>query len=117
MQIVLFLPHYQLVYANFDFSSFSLINYILKWYQQQLKMTLTETKMSESYVRIRTFLYKRLSISFPISLVEMLLQHLSSHDLQIGVHSSLTDHPQIEERLYPLPKNYFLHQKKQLLIR
>ena len=28
MQIVLFLPHYQLVYANFDFSSFSLINYL-----------------------------------------------------------------------------------------
>ncbi|ERT61092.1 hypothetical protein HMPREF1254_2221 [Prevotella sp. BV3P1] len=27
MQIVLFLPHYQLVYANFDFSSFSLISY------------------------------------------------------------------------------------------
>ena len=31
MQIVLFLPHYQLVYANFDFSSFSLINYIGRW--------------------------------------------------------------------------------------
>jgi len=30
MQIVLFLPHYQLVYNNFDFSSFSLISYILK---------------------------------------------------------------------------------------
>ena len=30
MQIVLFLPHYQLVYANFDFSSFSLINYYAK---------------------------------------------------------------------------------------
>ena len=29
MQIVLFLPHYQLVYANFDFSSFSLISYYL----------------------------------------------------------------------------------------
>ena len=27
MQIILFLPHYQLVYANFDFSSFSLISY------------------------------------------------------------------------------------------
>ena len=27
MQIVLFLPHYQLVYINFDFSSFSLISY------------------------------------------------------------------------------------------
>lgn len=27
MQIVLFLPHYQLVYANFDFSLFSLISY------------------------------------------------------------------------------------------
>ena len=30
MQIVPFLPHYQLVYINFDFSSFSLISYILK---------------------------------------------------------------------------------------
>ena len=30
MQIVLFLPHYQLVYANFDFSSFSLISYVVK---------------------------------------------------------------------------------------
>ena len=30
MQIVLFLPHYQLVYANFYFSSFSLISCILK---------------------------------------------------------------------------------------
>ena len=29
MQIVLFLPHYQLVYANFDFSSFSLISYVV----------------------------------------------------------------------------------------
>ena len=28
MQIVLFLPHYQLVYNNFDFSSFSLISYV-----------------------------------------------------------------------------------------
>ena len=27
MQIVPFLPHYQLVYINFDFSSFSLISY------------------------------------------------------------------------------------------
>ena len=33
MQIVLFLPHYQLVYINFDFSSFSLISYIAKvWF-------------------------------------------------------------------------------------
>ncbi|MFC2655324.1 MAG: hypothetical protein ACFN0J_11760, partial [Segatella salivae] len=30
MQIVPFLTHYQLVYANFDFSSFSLISYTLK---------------------------------------------------------------------------------------
>jgi len=30
MQIVPFLPHYQLVYANFDFSSFSLISYTVK---------------------------------------------------------------------------------------
>ena len=30
MQIVPFLTHYQLVYANFDFSSFSLISYVLK---------------------------------------------------------------------------------------
>lgn len=28
MQIVPFLTHYQLVYANFDFSSFSLISYV-----------------------------------------------------------------------------------------
>ena len=40
MQIVLFLPHYQLVYANFDFSSFSLINYILKCRKLARKMTL-----------------------------------------------------------------------------
>ena|GEM_PF-3506640 len=32
MQIVLFLPHYQLVYVNFDFSSFSLISYYLTTY-------------------------------------------------------------------------------------
>ena len=37
MQIVLFLPHYQLVYANFDFSSFSLINYIVKGRLSHLK--------------------------------------------------------------------------------
>ena len=37
MQIVLFLPHYQLVYANFDFSSFSLINYIAKGHLSHLK--------------------------------------------------------------------------------
>ncbi|PJE98897.1 hypothetical protein CUB97_11125 [Prevotella intermedia] len=30
MQIVPFLPHYQLVYINFDFSSFSLISYMVK---------------------------------------------------------------------------------------
>ena len=30
MQIVPFLTHYQLVYANFDFSSFSLISYTAK---------------------------------------------------------------------------------------
>ena len=30
MQIVPFLTHYQLVYTNFDFSSFSLISYLLK---------------------------------------------------------------------------------------
>ena len=30
MQIVPFLTHYQLVYANFDFSSFSLISYAVK---------------------------------------------------------------------------------------
>ena len=30
MQIVPFLTHYQLVYANFYFSSFSLISYTLK---------------------------------------------------------------------------------------
>ena len=29
MQIVPFLPHYQLVYANFDFASFSVISYIV----------------------------------------------------------------------------------------
>ena len=33
MQIVPFLTHYQLVYANFDFSSFSLISY---WSRQAL---------------------------------------------------------------------------------
>ncbi|MFC2655038.1 MAG: hypothetical protein ACFN0J_10160, partial [Segatella salivae] len=31
MQIVPFLTHYQLVYANFDFSSFSLISYCTKY--------------------------------------------------------------------------------------
>lgn len=36
MQIVLFLPHYQLVYANFDFSSFSLISYTLKGHLLQV---------------------------------------------------------------------------------
>ena len=30
MLIVPFLPHYQLVYINFDFSSFSLISYTVK---------------------------------------------------------------------------------------
>ena len=30
MQIVPFLPHYQLVYINFDLSSFSLISYTIK---------------------------------------------------------------------------------------
>ena len=33
MQIVPFLTHYQLVYTNFDFSSFSLISYVAKvWF-------------------------------------------------------------------------------------
>ena len=38
MQIVPFLPHYQLVYINFDFSSFSLISYAAKsrWLQCQI---------------------------------------------------------------------------------
>ncbi|ATV38675.1 hypothetical protein CUB95_09110 [Prevotella intermedia] len=30
MQIVPFLPHYQLVFANFDFASFSVISYTVK---------------------------------------------------------------------------------------
>ena len=38
MQIVLFLPHYQLVYANFDFSSFSLISYQRKCYRMKKKV-------------------------------------------------------------------------------
>ena len=37
MQIVPFLTHYQLVYANFDFSSFSLISYIAKGRLSHLK--------------------------------------------------------------------------------
>ena len=36
MQIVPFLTHYQLVYANFDFSSFSLISYTLKGHLLQV---------------------------------------------------------------------------------
>ena len=36
MQIVPFLPHYQLVYINFDFSSFSLISYTLKGHLLQV---------------------------------------------------------------------------------
>ena len=36
MQIVPFLPHYQLVYINFDFSSFSLISYDEKEHQLQV---------------------------------------------------------------------------------
>lgn len=35
MQIVPFLTHYQLVYANFDFSSFSLISYQRKCYRMK----------------------------------------------------------------------------------
>ena len=37
MQIVPFLTHYQLVYANFDFSSFSLISYTRKGRLSHLK--------------------------------------------------------------------------------
>ena len=37
MQIVPFLTHYQLVYANFDFSSFSLISYTAKGRLSHLK--------------------------------------------------------------------------------
>ena len=37
MQIVPFLTHYQLVYANFDFSSFSLISYFAKGRLSHLK--------------------------------------------------------------------------------
>lgn len=39
MQIVSFLPHYQLVYFKFDLSSFSLISYNAKWCILQDKMT------------------------------------------------------------------------------
>ncbi|EGN55646.1 hypothetical protein Premu_0160 [Hallella multisaccharivorax DSM 17128] len=37
MQIVPFLTHYQLVYANFYFSSFSLISYAVKAMRLQCK--------------------------------------------------------------------------------
>ena len=38
MLIRVFPPHYQLVYINFDISSFSLISYILKRRQMQQEM-------------------------------------------------------------------------------
>ena len=38
MQIVPFLPHYQLVYINFDLSSFSLISYTVKVALLKLKI-------------------------------------------------------------------------------
>jgi len=49
MQIVLFLPHYQLVYANFDFSSFSLINYIAKGHLLEANWALIASQKSIVY--------------------------------------------------------------------
>ena len=40
MQIRVFPPHYQLVYINFDISSFSLISYVVKEHLLQAKRAL-----------------------------------------------------------------------------
>ena len=48
MQIVPFLPHYQLVYANFDFASFSVISYTAK--QPLLQCRSADVTFKENYL-------------------------------------------------------------------
>ena len=49
MQIVPFLTHYLLVYANFDFSSFSLISYIAKGHLLMFKRASFTTQKGVFY--------------------------------------------------------------------
>ena len=65
MQIVLFLPHYQLVYVNFDFSSFSLISYALKGRLSHLK---------RASFTMRKGIFCRVKVHLLFSIYEYLLQ-------------------------------------------
>ena len=59
MQIVPFLPHYQLVYINFDFSSFSLISYMAKEHLLPCKRASFTLQKSTYYDWVVNLSYKR----------------------------------------------------------
>ena len=64
MQIILFLPHYQLVYANFDFSSFSLISYFLKGHLLQCKRASFTLQKSIYYFAIVKYFLQKTGVSY-----------------------------------------------------
>ena len=80
MQIVLFLPHYQLVYVNFDFSSFSLISYRAKGHLSHLKRASFTTQKG-------IFYFTKNHLLFPIyeSLLQPFLCPFPFHNKQVSL--------------------------------
>ena len=62
MQIVPFLPYYQLVYIDFDLSSFSLISYVTKAVLLAAKSTAFTREKSNDYdfKIVKTLIHKEL---------------------------------------------------------
>lgn len=87
MQIILFLPHYQLVYANFDFSSFSLISYQRKCYRMKKKVYFAGSIRSG---REDAAVYKRM-IDYINKTDIVLTEHISLGSLSVMIRTKEDD--------------------------
>ena len=81
MQIVLFLPHYQLVYANFDFSSFSLISYVATVPLLQVRLGSFRPVFGTKYVSVK---FKPLIVSTLMTPPKIVYLHRVGRPLQIS---------------------------------
>ena len=120
MQIVLFLPHYQLVYVNFDFSSFSLISYRAKGRLSHLKRaSFTMRKgifyrvkvhllfsMYESLLQpfLYPFLFHNKQITLPLHYYNNTIKTTTSQFSCHSCHSSLHHNALITSRLHEMLK-------------
>ena len=62
MLIRVFPPHYQLVYINFDISSFSLISYTLKWVKLHGDLRQVATRFNRDCQMIGYILFYKLPV-------------------------------------------------------